>query len=184
MRNITAVKQCLLGEKQAVAELKDWWFATLQIHLFKNTLHNSSTDAFSCGVCSCYLLCGLIPPDVIWALFVMIRGAALPSPLVRNTKQRVRSNPARCTCRPKNTRHQAQNTDSQKRKFSRKSNKTQIQEAEACALGLTDDFLQRCKRRMWTQKLASFFNATKIPITDYIQTSWTLKFGAYYKKRL
>ena len=24
-----------------------------------------------------YLLCGLIPPDVIWALFVMIRGAAL-----------------------------------------------------------------------------------------------------------
>ena len=44
---------------------------------FKNTFHNSFADAFSWGVCSCYLLCGLIPPDVIWALFVMIRGAAL-----------------------------------------------------------------------------------------------------------
>ena len=35
MRNIAAVKKCLLGEKQAVAELKYWWFATLQIHRLK-----------------------------------------------------------------------------------------------------------------------------------------------------
>ena len=35
--------------------------------------------------------------------------------------------------------------------------------------------------------LANFFNATKVPIIDYIKTSWTLKFGdfgACYKKCL
>ena len=29
------------------------------------------------------------------------------------------------------------------------------------------------------QRLASFFNPTKVPIIDYIQTSWTLKFGDF-----
>ena len=48
-----------------------------------------------------------------------------PSPLVRNTKQRVRSNPARCTCRPKNTRHQTQSTKKH-RLIKKNKNKTQI----------------------------------------------------------
>ena len=181
MRNIAAVKQCLLGKN------KPWLNCKIDdLQLCKSTflkILSITVPQMHFLVVYVPVICYAVWSLQMWSEHCLWWSEGPPSPLVRNTKQRVRSNPARCTCRPKNTRHQAQNTDSQKRKFSRKSNKTQIQEAEACALGLTDDFLQRCKWTMWTQRLASFFNATKVPITDYIQTSWTLRFGAYYKKK-
>ena len=85
---------------------------------FKNTFHNSFADAFSWGVCSCYLLCGLIPPpDVIWALFVMIRGAAL-SPC---TKHKTTSAIQSCTLHMPPQKHKTPNAKHKKHSLSKEN---------------------------------------------------------------
>ena len=49
-----------------------------------------------CDAVICYAVWSL----QMWSEHCLWWSEGPPSPLVRNTKQRVRSNPARCTCRP------------------------------------------------------------------------------------
>ena len=85
--------------------------STFSKKTFQNSYH------IYCGVCSCYLLCGLIPPDVIWALFVMIRGAAL-SPC---TKHKTTSAIQSCTLHMPPQKHKTPNAKHKKHSFSKEN---------------------------------------------------------------
>ena len=73
------------------------------------------------------------------------RGRPLPLYETQNNECDPILHAAHAAPKTQDTKRKAQKHRFTKENFSRKSYKTQLQEAEACALGLTDNFLQRYK---------------------------------------